>query len=399
MHAPFLRRLLLLTALAALALGLGACNDQKAGETAVEGITLSGEVFGNGLKDLSPVIARVGDLEITQHDLELRHKELPTDMVRFYSGEDWERRFLRFMVDEALLYQQSVDKELYLDALVSQQLIAQQRSTIIAAYRELELFQGLAPSEEDIKAHYEANKQHYMAEGAVHIRHIECLNKAEADAAWEALHAGGRESAFPYVVSRFSKNIMSAREAGDLGWVSNGGFVRFVKYGKEMSEMVYGWEIGLHEPVPIGDRWQIIEVLDRRHERQLTLNEVRERVIADFMPSLRKQVEEERLDELRKTATVELYGEYAPGFGRTPEEIFQHGVLANDPDKQLQLFDIIIEEFPDSEFVPKALFMKANIYLDTWGDTRRARGFLLGIVRDHPDSELAEQARFMMENM
>ena len=126
---------------------------------------------------------------------------------------------------------------------------------------------------------------------------------------------------------------------------------------------------------------------------------MRERVIADFMPSLRKQVEEERLDELRKTATVELYGEYAPGFGRTPEEIFQHGVLANDPDKQLQLFDIIIEEFPDSEFVPKALFMKANIYLDTWGDTRRARGFLLGIVRDHPDSELAEQARFMMENM
>lgn len=396
MHALSPRRLILAMALAALALGLGACADRPAEEA---GPGVAGEVFGNGLKDLSPVIARVGDLEITQQDLDLRYKELPTELVRFYSGDDWERRFLRFMVDEALLNRAALEKKLVNDPIVAQQLIAQRRSTLIAAYREYEIFQGLEPSEEDILAHYEANKQHYRAEGAVRVRHIQCESKADADAAYEALQGTGREATFPYVVAKYSRNIMSAREAGSLGWVSDGGFVRFIQYGKEFSKRVYGMDIGVHPPEYIGEHWHVVEILDRRQERQLTLNEVRDRVIADFLPSLQKQAQEERLDELRADVSVEYFGDYAPGAGRSVEEIFNHGILANDPEKQLELFDLIIEEFPGSDYVAKALFMKANIYLDTWGDKRRARGFLLQLVREHENSELADQARFMLQNL
>lgn len=383
-------RILLLPVLAAMVL-LTACDsgDEAGGDAA----------FGNGLMDRSQVLARVGDLEITQQQMELRRETLSADQRRRFSGEDGERSLLRFMVDEVLLYREAQRLELAADPVVAQQLVDLRRSALIGAYKNDVLFKDLEPAESDVREHYENNKDRYTNLGSIKVRHIQCETRDQADAAYEALQKGGRQGAFPYVCSEYSRNFMTGREGGELGWMNEGGFVRFIPYGKVFSRHIFGWEIGIHPPAFIGEHWHVVEILNRKEARQLTLNEIRDRVKQDFMPSLRNQKQEDKLKELREAEQVELLGKYAPGMGRSADQIFQHGVAAGDPGKQIELFDLILAEYPESEFVPKALFMKANVYLDAKADKHRARFALQTLLNDHPDSDLADQARYMLNNL
>ncbi len=388
-----LPRALAVLVLAAAVLGLSSCQQETSNET------ISGHVYGNGFKDLTPVICRVGDHEITQQNLDIRYAELPQGLKGQFTGKNWERRFLHYMADEILMYDAAKALNLEADAAVRQQLISMHRETLIEAYKQLEVYVDLQPSEEEIQNYYDQYKKQFVAEGAVHIRHIQCLDEQSASQAYEALQVTDPGAKFLSVLAKYSRNIQTAAEGGDLGWINEGGYVRFVKEGNLLSKEVFGWDLGLHEPIHVGENWHIVEVLERRNPRQLSVSEVRGRIISDIMPSLQKAVLEERLAEVRKATAVEYLGEFSPGNGRSAEELFQHGLLANDPDKQLDLFDLIIEDFPDSEFAAKSLFMKANVYLDNWGDTRRARSSLRELVANHPNSELREQADYMLANL
>jgi tetratricopeptide (TPR) repeat protein len=388
-----LPRALVVSVLVAAVLGLSSCQQEASNETG------PGHVYGNGFKDQSPVICRVGDREITQNDLDMRYKELPKKLQKEFTGKNWERRFLHFMADEVLLYDAARELQLDLEPLVQQQIISMYRQTMVDAYKVLQLYRDLQPNETEINEYYQQFMHNYVAEGAIHLRHIECMDRESAEKAYEALQGTGRESQFPYVVAKYSRNVQTAADGGDLGWVNEGGFVRYVKDGKLLSQTVWGWELGVHEPIQIGDRWHVVDLAERRNPRQMSVSEVRGQIINDIMPSLQQAVLEERLSEIRAGADVEYLGDFAPGNGRSAEELFQHGLMANTPEKQIDIFDLIIEDFPGTDYAAKSLFMQANVQLDNWGDTRRARYYLRKLVNEYPDSELREQADFMLANM
>ena len=159
------------------------------------------EVFGNGFADNSPVICRVGDLEITQSDLDLRHEELPRSLKARFSGPDWEKQFLRYMVEEVLLYKEALKRKLYLQPEVSQQLISQRRSVLKSALRSYELVKDLSPTEEQIQTYYERNRERYNRQGTLHARHVACKDKETAYEAYDRLRQGGKLGHFARVVA------------------------------------------------------------------------------------------------------------------------------------------------------------------------------------------------------
>ena len=387
------QRILFALALAVAVTALSSCQQEQSDAPAGD------DYFGNGFKDLTTVVARVGDVEITEQDVDMRYRELPKEMQTRFTGDGWRRRLVRFMVDELLLAQGAVENKLYLESDVAQQLISMRRSTLIDAYKQFMLFEGLEPTEDEIREYYEHFKHNYVAEGALHARHVQCLDRASAYEAYEALQGTGREAAFPYVVSQYSRNVQTAADGGDLGWFNRGRFVRHVRNGALFSETVWGWEIGLHEPVEIEGEWHVVEILERRNPRQLGLSEVRGRIVQDLLPSLQREVQDAHTAELRSLAAIEYFGEYAPGQGRSAQELFQYAVMNNDPETQIELFELILEEFPDDDYAGKSLFMLANVYIDNWGDTRRARSFLNRLVDEYPDNELRDQGEYMLENL
>ena len=389
-----LKRLFLLVVVAALVAGLSSCQESTEGEGPA-----AGKLFGDGLPDGTNVLCRVNDLEITQRDLDMRMEDLPGNLKSRFSGEGWERRLLDYMVAEAILAQEGQKANLQHESDVSRQLINLHRTPMRDAYTSLAIWKDLEPTEEAIAQYYEESKATYYTQGSIKVRHIQCDMRQEIDRAWEKLQGSGYENLFANVVGECSANGMSKAQGGDLGWFASGGYISALPYGVEFSTHIYDWDIGVHPPEYIGDHWHIVEILKREPSRQLTLNEVRDRIVKDLLPVVRQTATEEYVQQRRTEIDLEYFGKFRPGEGRTAEELLSLGMMANTPERQEELYNLLLRDYSDSEYAPMALFMKANLYLDSIGDKYRARAALNKIIRNYPDSEIVEQAQYMLDNL
>lgn len=368
--------------------------------TGTSGNGLRAEIFGNGQKDVTKVIARVGDLEITQKDFDLRYEELSDSMKRRYSGENWKRSFLKTMVDEYLLYTAAVDEKLYLDASVAQQLISAQRIILGQNYEAKVLLKDNKPTDQEIRQYYEANKVNMIVEGKVRAQHIECNSQVQIMKAYDRLMNGsGQDALFAYVVGDFSENERTARENGHLGWFNKGGLINYINDSRAFSEAIYDWDYGIHEPILIGGKWHIVEILERENERFLTLAESRDRILREMQPMLNNACRTEFLDMQKKNTVVEFMGEYQLGNGLSADELYKLGVLAKSFDKQELYLNQVIDDFPDSEYAPKALFTLANLFMDEFRDQRNSRNLLFRLITTYPDCDMYEDAKYMLDNL
>jgi peptidyl-prolyl cis-trans isomerase C len=388
------KRLMMLLSVAVVIVGASSCQDSADGDGPA-----AGELFGDGLPDGTPVICKVNGYEITHRDLEMRMEDLPSSLKRRFSGEDWERRLLEYMIGEVILAQDAEQAGLRHESAVSRQLINLERTTLRDAYTSLVLWEDLEPSEQDIANYYEENKATYYTQGNIKVRHIQCDTRHDIDQAWEQLQGDGYDNLFANVAGKFSNNSESVSRNGELGWFSRGGFISAIPYGDEFSKHIYDWDIGLHPPEYIGEHWHIIEILKREPSRQLTINEVRDRIVDALTPSVRQSAVDAYVAQRRGEIDLELFGDYRPGHGRTAEELLSLGMLANTPERQEELYNLLLLDYPDSEYAPMALFMKANLFLDTTGDKYRARQALNKLLRVYPDAEIAEQAQYMLDNL
>jgi peptidyl-prolyl cis-trans isomerase C len=393
--SPNLSRAAGVALLAATALTLASCSGNSS-----PGVSAKGDLFGNGQKDSSPVVARVGGVEITQGDLELRLKEMPDDLKAQYADPAEHRQLLRLMIGELLLAQGALASDATKHPDVVQQLITQRRTTLIDAYKEKVLWKDLEPTPEQIQQEYDLNKAiYYQVAATVQARHIQCNTKAEADAAWARLQAEGAARAFPYVVAELSRNPLSIKDEGLLGWFNRGGYIGALSYGKEFSEIVFDWDFGLHPPTKIGSHWHIVEILERQPARTLSLAEVKSRIVDQLMPGLQQAAKDEFLAARLKEEPVEFFGAYRPGGGRSAAELLKLAMLAAKFERKLELYDTLLEDYPESREAPMALFMKANLYLDATGDMYRCRRYLQQTIDLYPQSEVREQAQFMLDNL
>lgn len=372
-----------------LALPLSGCRESGGDE----------QLFGDNVKDTSDVVCRVDGVAITTHDMELRLAEMPEGMRAHYSGEDMQKPLLKLMIGEVLMAHRAEQSGVQHEPAVAQQIISTHRDALVQGFQKYVLEKDLQPTEEQIRDYYQGNLDKFAVAGSVKARHIQCRTKKDADAAWARLHGTGKESAFPYVVSAFSCNEKTAANSGDIGWFNKGGYVAYVPDGKEFTEKVYDFDVGLNPPVKIGDYWQIVEILDREPARTLGLREVRDKIIKDMEPLMARDAREDFVNKAMQEAGVQYYGDFQPGHGRTAAELLKLGMLSNDYDRQDELFDELLSDYPDSPEAPVALFMKANIHIDRTGDINRARMYLQQLLQRYPDSEVADQAQYMLDNL
>ena len=356
-------------------------------------------LFGDNFNDTTPVVARVAGVEITEQDIDLRLDELPPNIRNRYSGAEGRHLLLKDMVNQVLMVRGAVDLELYNQREVARTLISQRRSTLEMAMRGVGLLEKAQPTEEDLQAYFAANRSRYRQLGSVMAQHIECDTRADAQAAYERLQRGGLKNAFPYVVADYSVNAATRQKSGELGWFNPGGFVPDIVDGKHFTTVAYGLRDGLNPPVEIGGRWHVIEILRRENERPMTFAEARDQVKQEVMPGFQEGVVQDYLRQARVTYPVETYGDYAPGGGLTAEQVFARAMALPDGENKLDMFMLVVSDFPQSDRVDDALFMAAQVYLDLWGDRKSAARCLSELTREHPQSELVDDATYLLENL
>jgi hypothetical protein len=382
--------------LATLSCTLSSCQKPGAGGSEPD----FKRIFGNGFKDVSPVLAKVGDLEISRNDFDRRLAELPEKTRKQYVGEGWEKRFLRFMTDEALLYQEAQKRNLARDPEIGGMLIATQRHILINALRERSLAKEAIPTDQELRSYFELTRASFEVMGSLQAQHIQCRDRQSAWEAYRAIRAAVNPAAeFPRQVAKHSTNKVSAKQAGELGWFNKGGFIQAIPYAQRFTEVVWDWPMGLHEPVEINGDWHVVELTRRNAGRTLSFEEARDQVRIALLPIAKNKHIENFLRQARRAANIEYFGEYAPGGGVNPRDLIRLAQVAPTPEEKLEIFKQVLEEFPESDSVDDALFLAANVYLDAFSDLPFAANYLDDLIREHPDSEYVDQARFLLENL
>ena len=356
-------------------------------------------VFGDNFTDTTPVVAKVAGVEITEQDIDLRLDELPPNVRGRYAGAEGRHLLLKDMINQVLMVRGAVDLELQNQREVARTLISQRRSTLDLAMRGVGLLEKAQPTEEDLRAFFSANRDNYRQLGAVMARHIECSNRTDAQAAYDRLQRGGPKDTFPFVVADYSVNAATRANSGELGWFNEGGFVPDITDASRFTTIAFGLRDGLNPPVEVNGRWHVLEIMRRENARPMTFAEARDQVKQDMMPGFQEGVVQDYLRQARVTYPVQTFGQYAPGGGLSAEQIFARAMALPDSENKIDMFMLVVSEYPASDRVDDALFMAAQVYLDLWGDSRSAARCLTELTEKFPESELVDDARYMLENL
>jgi hypothetical protein len=306
---------------------------------------------------------------------------------------------LKRMIDAVLMVQGAVEKKLYNDQDVARTIIAQRRNTLENAMLNYGLLRGRKPSNEEIRQNFMATRERYRQAGIVNARHIECKTKAKADEAYRRLIEGGKRNDWMNVMVDLSVNQDSKDMDGSVGWFNQGGVIPFIHGSEKFTNEVYGFEKGLHAPFLIADRWHVVEVLGRENERPMSFAEAKDQVELAMMPGWQDAIIKGYLRESRKKHTVEMFGEFAPGQGLSPDELFSRALAVVEPQRKIELLNLLYTDYPESDRADDALFLAANVALDSWQDARVAQMYLGILLEEYPDSDLTEDATFLQENL
>lgn len=356
-------------------------------------------VFGDLAKDTSPVIAQVGEIAITQADLEQFIDEQPERLKGNYAGPEGERMALRTMVEQSLMVLGAVDRKLYNDQKVARSLVMQRRLTLDRAMRQFGLLKDAKPSEAQMRDYYDKNVGKFQQQGLVRVRHIECLNKADADRAYRRLMANKSNDEWVKVCEEFSVNEKSKKLSGEVGWMNEGTVVPLVEAGVAFSKAVYNLPMGVNAPIQVADRWHIVDMLNREAARNSSYEEAKDAVRNEMMPAFQDAIIKDYLKTARAKFGVQLKGRFTPGQGMTPQQLFERAMLNTDMQRRVEILTMIADDFPESDRADDALFMAANTALENFADPTFGGRILEDLVARYPQSELVDDAKFMLDHL
>jgi parvulin-like peptidyl-prolyl isomerase len=172
-----------------------------------------------------------------------------------------------------------------------------------------------------MKKYYDTHLGEFVQAPAAHTRHILCGSEADAVNAVLEIY---RTKDFSKVAAEYSRDPNSAQNGGDLGWVEKG------TMDPAVDEAIAKAQIGsLVGPVKSESGWHIIEVMERRPEKQLSYKEASEEVaqrlqrfyidreLAALREKYKVEINEDALSKLGGIPAAQPEGEKSTDDGQT----------------------------------------------------------------------------------
>lgn len=348
-------------------------------------------------KDFSGVIARVGDLEITQDYFDYRYERLASNEKLRFSGEYWKPRFLKWLIEESLIYEAAEEEKYDQLPQVETQLDTARRSILFAAYYNRKFKEQLMPSEEEIQEYYDLHQDEFRSLGRVLGYHIQTSTQEAIDEAYAQLEAG---TTFGRVAAKYSEDENSRTNDGMLGWFNRDGYVLGLGFQKEFTDRAFAMEEGTYsEPFKLGDNWHILKVGTKTEDTIQPLEEVRDRIIQKLKPLLAKDKYEQHLLDLEEKYGVRKFGEFQETDVRTAEQLYRLAAESRNQHAKLYYYEILVKQYPRHERADDAQFMVGFINSEEFGDIPAASAAFRRLIREWPDSEYVDECEWMLENL
>jgi peptidyl-prolyl cis-trans isomerase C len=352
---------------------------------------------GCGKKQGDVVVARVGSVNITESQLKERLAQLPEFAQRQFSGPEGTIEFLNNVVEEEVLYQAARQAGYDKDPEILSMIEAMKRRSMIQAYYRDEIEGKVEIPEEEIVAYYNEQEEVFRQRARIKFRHI---MTATQDAAREARRRVLAGESFDSVAREVSIDARTKGAGGLMASVYLGDSLPDLGMDPGFIERLFGWKVGeTTEPLRSGKGWHVVRVEEKQEAGRKPLDEVRDQIVKSMKPAKSRErysaVIESLKTKYKATVNEEAYTSNLP----TEEELFTRAQQTNDTAQRLDMYMQLVLTYPDGGYADDAQFMIGFIQSEELHDYEAAGNAFRRLLEKYPNSELAESANWMIENM
>ena len=245
-----------------------------------------------------PYLAKVGNVKITDADLEREMKNLPPFAQKLFEGIEGKKKFLNELVKKELLYQEALKEGLDKDATYVQKVEDFKKITLIGQLLEKELAKKAKVTDEDIKQYYDEHKEDFSPTGQIRLGLIRVKTADEAKKILDDLKKG---EDFAKLAKEDSIDTNSAKAGGDLGFLSRDQIPQ--EYQMSIVKLKKG---ALSEPIKTKNGYDIIKVIDKKATQVIEFDKVKDLISQHLAGEKQKEAFDSYIEDLKKTIPVEV---------------------------------------------------------------------------------------------
>jgi len=248
----------------------------------------------------SPVLAKVGAVEITQSDFDREIKTLPDYAQQMFEGKAGREKFLEELVKKEVLYQEAVKKGIEKNPDFMKKMEEFKKLTMVQELLEKEIMSRAKVSDQDVKDYYEKNKADFATTSQIKASHILVKTEEEAVKVLDRLKKGEK---FEAIAKKESLDKQSAKNGGDIGYFSKGQVV------PEFEKAAAGMKVGevSSAPVKTSYGYHIIKVTDRKTGPVIEFDRVKEIIAQRLSGEKQKEAFDSYVSELKKGQKIEIF--------------------------------------------------------------------------------------------
>lgn len=238
------------------------------------------------------VLTTIGELKITEKDLEYMKRNMDRRLLAQFSGEKGEYYLLQELVNQKLMAMDAKGTDL-LESEEFKFEFESMKDNFISQYVINNLLENVEVTEEEVKKYYEENEDKFGEGQRVKASHILVDNLDKANELYENIKNGDD---FADVARKYS-TCPSSRNGGDLGFFGRGQMV------KEFEEKSFSMNVGdISEPVKTQFGYHLIHLTDKDSKKEF--EDIKEELMQTLLAQKQQEAYVNKINELRKKYNV-----------------------------------------------------------------------------------------------
>jgi peptidyl-prolyl cis-trans isomerase C len=343
------------------------------------------------------VLARVGRVNITDKDLQARFEQLPSYARQQFATPEGMIDLLNRLVEEEVLYQAAIDDGYDRDPEVERTVDSVRRRAMIQAFYKDKIEAGVEVPEDDIVAYYNDHADQYQRLGRVRFRVVETHTRQEAERARERVLAG---ESIATVARDMSVDPLTRPSGGLAAPVHMGEGVPKLGMDADFVKSLFDLKVGeVSDALQTSQGWVVLQLQEKVEPGERPLDEVRDQIEHNLLPGKVREHYDEVYAQLKERFRTSINETALRPKPRTEEELFTLAQQTEDPLERLNDYAELVFNYPEGEHAAEAQFMIGFIYSEELHQDEQARAAFEKMIRDYPNSELVDSAKWMLANM
>lgn len=235
------------------------------------------------------ILATIGDVKITEKDLDYMKKNMDRRVLSQFSGEQGEYYLLQELINQKLM---AIDAKVsgLLDNEEFKYEFESMKDNFISQYVIKTVLDSVTVSDEEVREFFETNKNAFGENETVCASHILVGDLSKAEALYEKIQ-NGEDFA---TLAKENSTCPSSTNGGDLGYFGRGQMV------KEFEDMAFSLEVGdVSKPVKTQFGYHLILLNDKKADKPKSFEDVKDELKKSLFAKKQQEAYVAKINNLR----------------------------------------------------------------------------------------------------